>query len=85
MKIEIQTQIFENDVLLKIRDRIEHARKEHPAKEWQGKGIDWAFKALRMEFIELIYALDKETPERVKDELLDVIVVAIRMYKGEWE
>ena len=92
---DVHTRIFKllglddfavgEDLAVKIADRIEHARKEHPAKEWQGKGLNWASMALLDETDELVNAVIHETPERVKDELLDVIAVAIRMYNCEWE
>ncbi len=40
--------------------------------------------ALAEEVGEVARAMRRETPERVREELLDVAVVAMRLYLGEW-
>ena len=37
------------------------------------------------EYHELVIAVEKETPERMRDEALDVAVTALRMWAGEHE
>lgn len=34
--------------------------------------------------IHAMHALRREGPERVREELLDTAVVAVRLYLGEW-
>ena len=35
------------------------------------------------EYRELVYAVEHETPERIRDEALDVAVTALRLWLGE--
>mgnify|MGYP000264264286 CR=1 FL=1 len=39
----------------------------------------------RAEYEELVRAVERETPERVRDEALDVAVTALRLWAGEQE
>ena len=80
-KIEIPM----NDVFQKIQERLEHARAEHPESEWQGKGIPYAFRALLDEVREMKEEYDNERIDALHDELLDVVVVAIRILNKEYE
>lgn len=59
----------------RIGDRLREASEKHP------EGASLA--ALVSEVGEVATAMLRETPERTKDELLDVIVVAIRLWFGE--
>lgn len=68
-----------------IADRLRHARKEHPASEWRGKGRYWALGQLGSEFEEVVHAVENEGDDRMVDELLDLIAVALRMLQREYE
>lgn len=70
------------NVLHKIGDHIMHARTAHPLF---AEGKFHALGVVNAEMEELAVAVEKETEERVNDELLDVIVTAIRMLNGEHE
>ncbi len=71
-------------MLKDIAERLEHAHKKHPKEEWQKMDVYEAMKALLDEIDEVRIALKKETPERVQDELLDVIAVAFRILNKEY-
>lgn len=70
------------DTLSDIVKRLEEARRKH---EWpqEALGKYQALGVIGAEYHELEKAVEKESPQRVKDELLDVIVTCIRMYNGE--
>lgn len=72
-------------VSAKIKQRLEHARAEHPASEWQGKGIEWAFRAFLDEVYEARYELDTGRLHRLDDELLDAAATLIRILNKEYE
>lgn len=72
-------------IIADIADRLEHARTKHPNEQWKKMTKYDAQKALDDEKCEVCHALISETPERVKDELLDVISVAVRMYNEEYK
>ncbi len=61
----------------KLTARIGEARRKYP----QGPTL----RALIEEVGEVASAMTREGPERVKDELLDVTCVAMRLYMGEGE
>lgn len=62
------------------------ARKKHPSAEWVKGGLNFGKMALQSEVFEFFDAItDKEPPERIKAELIDVLVVAYRLYNREWE
>lgn len=61
--------------MLALEDRLRHARAKHP----EGSHL----AALVCEVTEVAHALEKETPARVRDELLDVATCALRMWLGE--
>ena len=69
-------------VMFMLAARLEHARGKHP---WPQDALNQfaAFRALGDECEEVNRALCMETPDRVRDELLDVIAVAVRMLLGE--
>ncbi len=84
-------EAFSNDnwkkgrkIMSEIAERLDHARKKHPKEEWQKMDVYEAMKALLDEIDEVRIALKKETPERVQDELLDVIAVAFRILNKEY-
>jgi len=63
-------------VLAKLTAAILRARANHPG------GPD-GIRSLAEEVGEVVNAMRRETPDRVREELLDVAVVAIRLYMGE--
>lgn len=65
-----------------ICQRIKEARQKHAWPD-EALGKYQALGVIGAEFRELEHAVEKESDERIKDELLDVIVTAIRMYQGE--
>ena len=69
-------------VMFMLAARLEHARGKHP---WPQDALNQfaAFRALADEAEEVNRALCRETPDRVRDELLDVMAVAERMLLGE--
>ncbi len=68
--------------LFMLAARLEHARSKHPWPEHTPNAFA-AFRALGDECEEVNRALCRETPDRVRDELLDVMAVAVRMLLGE--
>ena len=69
-------------VMFMLAARLEHAREKHPWPEHTPNAFA-AYRALVEEVKEVNLALCKETPDRVRDELLDVMAVAVRMLLGE--
>lgn len=62
--------------------RMEEARKKHPVF---AEGKYHALGVIGAEYEELVRAVERETPERVRDEALDVAVTALRLWAGEQE
>lgn len=60
--------------------RMEEARKKHPVF---AEGKYHALGVIGEEYEELVRAVERETPERVRDEALDVAVTALRLWAGE--
>ena len=60
------------------------AREKHPWPE-HADGKYQALGVVGEEYHELVIAVEKETPERMRDEALDVAVTALRMWAGEHE
>lgn len=75
LKRNVLSEWLDANLARRISDRLWHARKKHP------EGVN--LTALVSEVGEVATAMLRETPERMKDELLDVIVVAIRFWLGE--
>ena len=71
----------DEDIFLKIQDRLVHARKEHPVHMQDEYGC---FSAIAGEMGELIRAHRNESREREIEEALDVIATCFRFIKGEW-
>lgn len=69
-------------VLFMLAARLEHARGKHPWPD-HTPNLFAAFRALADEAEEVNRAMCMETPDRVRDELLDVMAVAVRMLLGE--
>lgn len=62
--------------------RMAEARKKHPVF---AEGKYHALGVIGAEYEELVRAVERETPERVRDEALDVAVTALRLWAGEQE
>ena len=60
--------------------RMAEARKKHPVF---AEGKYPALGVIGAEYEELVRAVERETPERVRDEALDVAVTALRLWAGE--
>ena len=60
--------------------RMAEARKKHPVF---AEGKYHALGVIGAEYEELVRAVERETPERVRDEALDVAVTALRLWAGE--
>lgn len=68
-----------------IAERLEHARRKHPPKEWEGQGPKWAAGKLADELSELHRAISLEGPEREKEEAKDCAAVIVRIIGREFE
>lgn len=68
-----------------IANRLNHSRTKHPKSEWDNKTIHDAYNALHDEVHEVKEAIWYEPSDRIKDELLDVIAVAVRMLNKEYK
>ena len=67
-----------------LAKRMGEAREKHPWPE-HADGKYQALGVVGEEYHELVIAVEKETPERMRDEALDVAVTALRMWAGEHE
>lgn len=65
--------------------RLEHARRQHPAEEWQGQSAEYGLAAIEGEVAELRHAVEHETPGRVADEALDAVATLIRTLGEEYK
>ncbi len=63
-----------------IARRMAEARRKHPVF---AEGKYHALGVIGAEYEELVRAVERETPERVRDEALDVAVTALRLWAGE--
>lgn len=63
-----------------IEERLRYARRVHPH---HADDLLGSLAAIREEVDELEQAIRHETPERVRDEALDVAVTVIRLLEGE--
>lgn len=54
--------------------------RKHPVF---AEGKYHALGVIGEEYRELVYAVEHETPERIRDEALDVAVTALRLWLGE--
>lgn len=71
-------------LMREIAERLEYARKNHTKEEWQRMNVIDAFNALQEEINEVKFAVEHEGEQRMQDELLDVIAVAVRMLNHEY-
>ena len=65
-----------------IARRMAEARQKHPVF---AEGKYHTLDVIGAEYEELTRSVERETPERMKDEALDVAVTALRMWAGEHE
>lgn len=65
----IDITILGEQALAALMQRLSEARGKHPV--------------FAEEYRELVYAVEHETPERIRDEALDVAVTALRLWLGE--
>ena len=65
-----------------IARRMAEARQKPPVF---AEGKYHALDVIGAEYEELTRSVERETPERMKDEALDVAVTALRMWAGEHE
>ena len=68
------------DTLLDVESRLRWARTKHP--QYAGTARDALF-VIRAELDELEQAVRYETPERVRDEALDVAATVLRLLEGD--
>ena len=66
--------------LAALMQRLSEARGKHPVF---AEGKYHALGVIGEEYRELVYAVEHETPERIRDEALDVAVTALRLWLGE--
>ena len=69
-------------IIAALARRMAEARKKHPVF---AEGKYHALGVIGAEYEELVRAVERETPERVRDEALDVAVTALRLWAGEQE
>lgn len=65
-----------------LAKRMGEARGKHPVF---AEGRYHALGVIGEEYRELVHAVEHETPERIRDEALDVAVTALRLWLGEHE
>ena len=67
-------------IIAALARRMAEARKKHPVF---AEGKYHALGVIGAEYEELVRAVERETPERVRGEALDVAVTALRLWAGE--
>lgn len=70
-------------LIFMLARRLEEARRKHP--DWAGKGALYAQDAIDGEYCELVKAIAGESPDRQRDEALDVACTAMRFVGREHE
>ena len=65
-----------------LAKRMGEAREKHPVF---AEGEYHALGVIGEEYRELVHAVEHESPERIRDEALDVAVMALRLWMGEHE
>lgn len=76
----IDITILGEQALAALMQRLSEARGKHPVF---AEGKYHALGVIGEEYRELVYAVEHETPERIRDEALDVAVTALRLWLGE--
>ena len=76
----IDITILGEQALAALMQRLSEARGKHPVF---AEGKYHALGVIGEEYRELVYAVEHETPERIRDEALDVAVAALRLWLGE--
>lgn len=78
----VETTLINDQIYKRILKRISEAEAKHPVfaeGQYQALGI------LGEEYGEVVRSLTKQEGEqRMQDELLDVLAVAWRFYRGDW-
>lgn len=78
----VETTLINDQIYKRILKRISEAETKHPVfaeGQYQALGI------LGEEYGEVVRSLTKQEGEqRMQDELLDVLAVAWRFYRGDW-
>ncbi len=67
-------------IIAALARRMAEARKKHPVF---AEGKYHALGVIGAEYEELVRAVERETPERVRGEALDVAGTALRLWAGE--
>lgn len=70
------------DLIMALAKRMGEAREKHPVF---AEGKYHALGVIGEEYRELVHAVEHESPERIRDEALDVAVTALRLWMGEHE
>lgn len=76
----IDITILGEQALAALMQRLSEARGKHPVF---AEGKYHALGVIGGEYRELVHAVEHETPERIRDEALDVAVTALRLWLGE--
>lgn len=76
----IDITILGEQALVALMQRLSEARGKHPVF---AEGKYHALGVVGAEYHELEHAVEYETPERIRDEALDVAVTALRLWLGE--
>lgn len=76
----IDITILGEQALVALMQRLSEARGKHPVF---AEGKYHALGVVGAEYHELEHAAEYETPERIRDEALDVAVMALRLWLGE--
>lgn len=64
-----------------LAERMAYARGKHPVF---AEGMYQALGVVGLEYAELVKAVERESEERVRDETLDVMTTAARMWRTEY-
>ena len=78
----IDITILGEKALAALMQRLSEARGKHPVF---AEGKYHALGVIGEEYQEVVQAVEKETPDRVYQELLDLITTSIRAANGEHE
>lgn len=69
------------EVLQRMGARLDNARAKHPVF---AEGKFQALGVIGGEYGELVQAVERESEERIRDELLDVVATCVRMLNDEY-
>lgn len=78
----MNTAVINDQIYQRLQKRLEEAEAKHPQF---AEGPYQALGVLGEEYGEVVRALTKqEGYDRIQEELLDVLAVAWRFYRGDW-